>query len=160
MFVSLLLIILAVTPIPSGAFCLQKAIFSSRVPSTSMTSFSTSTTARMAVQIDGGSSVVDGEISVEKIRKRRHLNEHEVDGASFDKWLLKLNDDSVNKRSYVCRCLVQIAKLSEEDSYHKTMQAHLHGEAIIGEYCREHAEYFKEALTNSGLTIEIFPVDE
>ena len=165
MFASLLLIILAVAPIPSGAFSLQKAIFSSRIPSTSMTLFPASTTTRyvtnfgMAVQLDG-SSVVGGEISVEKIRKRRHLDEHEVDGASFDKWLMKLNDDSVNTRSYVCRCLVQIAKLSEEDSYHKTIQAHLHGEAIIGEYCQEHAEYYKEALTNSGLTIEIFPVDE
>jgi len=76
-----------------------------------MTSFPASTTARyinnfgMVVQLDG-SSIIDGEISVEKIQKRRHLDEHEVSGASFDKWLMKLNDDSVNTRSYVC-CSVE-----------------------------------------------------
>jgi hypothetical protein len=111
MFASLFLIILALAPIPSGAFSLQKAIFSSRILSTTSTTVRYVTNFGMAVQLDG-SSVVNGEISVENIRKRRHLNEHEVDGASFDKWLLKLNDDSVNTRSYVCRCLVQLAKLS------------------------------------------------
>jgi ATP-dependent Clp protease adapter protein ClpS len=40
------------------------------------------------------------------------------------------------------------------------VHAHEHGEAIIEEYCQEHAEYYKEALTNSGLVCEIFPVDE
>jgi hypothetical protein len=116
MFASLLLVILAVAPIPSGAFSLQKAIFSSRIPSTSMTSIPASTTTRyltnfgMAVQLDG-SSVIDGEISVKKIRKRRHLDKHKVSGASFDKWLMKLNHDSVSTRSYVC-CSVEGFKMT------------------------------------------------
>ena len=113
----------------------------------------------MAVQLDR-SPVVDSEISVDEIRKSRNLNENELNGSSFEKWVLKLLNDSVNTRSYVCRCLVQVAKLSEEDSYQKMVHAHSHGEAIIGEYCQEHAEYYNEALTNSGLVCEIFPVDE
>jgi ATP-dependent Clp protease adapter protein ClpS len=150
MIAFLFFVILALAPIHSGAFTLRISS-SRRIPS--------ATTLGMAVQLDR-SPVVDSGSSVEEIRKSRNLNENELNGASFDKWLLKLNDDSVNTRSYVCRCLVQIAKLSEEDSYKKMVHAHLHGEAIIGEYCQEHAEYYKEALTNSGLVCEIFPVDE
>jgi len=114
----------------------------------------------MAAQLDI-SPVVDWKTNVEEIRKRRSLNENELnDDDSFEKWVLKLSNDSDNTRSYVCQCLVQVAKLTEEESYHKMMQAHQHGEAIIGEYCKEHAEYYKEALTNSGLVCDIFPIDE
>jgi ATP-dependent Clp protease adapter protein ClpS len=152
MIAFLLFVILAIAPIHSGAFTLRKSISSHRITSTTIN-------MGMSVQLDR-SPVVGSEFSVEEIRKSRNLNENELNGASFDKWLLKLNDDSVNTRSYVCRCLVQIAKLSEEDSYKKMVHAHLHGEAIIGEYCQEHAEYYNEALMNSGLVCEIFPIDE
>jgi ATP-dependent Clp protease adapter protein ClpS len=113
----------------------------------------------MATQLDR-SSVVDREVNVEETRRRRSLNVNELDDFSFEKWVLMLSNDSDNTRSYVCQCLVQVAKLTEEESYHKMMQAHQHGQAIIGEYCQEHAEYYKDALTNSGLVCEIFPVDE
>jgi ATP-dependent Clp protease adapter protein ClpS len=159
-------VILVVAPIYSGAFNLKTAISSRRITSTSITSSITSTRARpvtylgMAVQLDRSGPVVDRETKVEEIRKRRSLNQNEFDDDSFDKWVLKLSNDSDNTRSYVCQCLVQVAKLTEEESYHKMMQAHQHGEAIIGEYCKEHAEYYKEALTNSGLVCEIFPINE
>ncbi|KAL3808228.1 hypothetical protein ACHAXA_005638 [Cyclostephanos tholiformis] len=113
----------------------------------------------LAVHFDR-SPVVDREITVEEIRKSRYLTENKHNGASFDKWVLQLLNDSVNTRSYVCRCLVQIAKLSEEESYQKMVHAHEHGEAIIGEYCQEYAEFYEEALTNSGLVCEIFPASE
>jgi len=89
--------------------------------------------------------------------KSSELND---DDESYEMWTLKLFDDESNTRSYICRCLVQDAHLFEEDSYCKMMQAHKHGEAIIGEYCQEHAEYYKEALTSSGLVCDIFPVEQ
>ena len=84
----------------------------------------------------------------------------ELNDESYEMWTLKLFDDESNTRSYICRCLVQDAHLFEEDSYRKMMQAHKHGEAIIGEYCQEHAEYYKEALISSGLVCDIFPVEQ
>ena len=158
-------VILFVAPIFSGAFNLKTAMSSRRITSKSITSSITSTRARpvtylgMAVQLDR-SPVVDWETKVEEIRKNRSLNQNEFDDDSFDKWVLKLSNDSDNTRSYVCQCLVQVAKLTEEESYHKMMQAHKHGEATIGEYCKEHAEFYKDALTNSGLVCEIFPINE
>ncbi|KAL3764960.1 hypothetical protein ACHAW5_006668 [Stephanodiscus triporus] len=156
-------VILIVAPIHSGAFAPMSP---RRITSTGMTSSVTSTRARPVTNLDmaaqlGVSPVVDRKTNVEEIRKRRSLNENELnDDDSFEKWVLKLSNDSDNTRSYVCQCLVQVAKLTEEESYHKMMQAHQHGEAIIGEYCKEHAEYYKEALTNSGLVCDIFPINE
>ena len=149
MIAFLLIAILAVAPINSGAFTFHKLISSHRIPSN----------LGMAVQLDR-SPVVEREITVEEIRKSRYLDENELNDESYEKWVLKLLNDSVNTRSYVCRCLVQVAKLSEEDSYQKMVHAHEHGEAIIGEYCQEHAEYYNEALTDSGLVCEIFPASE
>ena len=156
-------VILIVAPIHSGAFAPMSP---RRITSTGMTSSVTSTRARLVTNLDMAaqldvSPVVDRKTNVEEIRKRRSLNENELnDDDSFEKWVLKLSNDSDNTRSYVCQCLVQVAKLTEEESYHKMMQAHQHGEAIIGEYCKEHAEYYKEALTNSGLVCDIFPINE
>jgi len=96
-------------------------------------------------------------------RSSRHSNKSSVlndDDESYEMWTLKLFDDESNTRSYICRCLVQDAHLFEEDSYRKMMQAHKHGEAIIGEYCQEHAEHYKDALTSSGLVCDIFPVEQ
>jgi ATP-dependent Clp protease adapter protein ClpS len=152
-------VILGVAPIHSGAFNIHMAMLSRRTASLTSTRARPTTNLFMATQLDR-SSVVDREVNVEETRRRRSLNVNELDDFSFEKWVLMLSNDSDNTRSYVCQCLVQVAKLTEEESYHKMMQAHQHGQAIIGEYCQEHAEYYKDALTNSGLVCEIFPVDE
>ena len=123
--------------------------------SSSLTSTRISATAT-SQQLDR-SSVLDRSTEVRKRHSRQdELNNEDDD--SFNRWVLKLNDDQDNTRSYVCECLVRVAKLTEEESYLKMMTAHQHGEAIIGKYCREHAEYYKEALTSSGLVCEIFPI--
>jgi ATP-dependent Clp protease adapter protein ClpS len=101
---------------------------------------------------------VDGETSVYKKDRGHRVSADEVSD-SHEKWALQLFDDSSNTRSYVSRCLVQLAGLSEEDSYRKTMHAHERGMTVVGEYCREHADHYKEALTSSGLVCEIFPVE-
>lgn len=124
--------------------------------SSSLTSTRISATASQQ-QLDRP-SVLDRSTEV----RQRHSRQDELnneDDDSFNRWVLKLNDDQDNTRSYVCECLVRVAKLTEEESYLKMMTAHQHGEAIIGEYCREHAEYYKEALTYSGLVCEIFPIN-
>jgi len=152
-------VFLGVTPIHSGAFNINTAMPSRRASSLTSSRARQTTNLFMATQLDR-SSVVDREVNVEETRRHRSLNENELDDFSFEKWVLMLSNDSDNTRSYVCQCLVQVAKLTEEESYHKMMQAHQHGQAIIGEYCQEHAEYYKDALTNSGLVCEIFPVNK
>ena len=118
---------------------------------------STRISATASQQLDRP-SVLDRSTEVRKRHSRQdELNNEDDD--SFNRWVLKLNYDQDNTRSYVCECLVRVAKLTEEESYLKMMTAHQHGEAIIGEYCREHAEYYKEALTSSGLVCEIFPIN-
>ena len=97
-----------------------------------------------------------------KIHKHVHLDSREEERYAYDEkwWTLKLFNDSSNTRSYICYSLVKVAGLSEYESFTKMMQAHKHGESVIGEYCQEHAEHYKEALINSGLVCEIFPVEE
>jgi ATP-dependent Clp protease adapter protein ClpS len=138
-----------------GAFHYQAMSTRQNTMSSSLTS--TRILATASQQLDR-SSVLDRSTEVRKRHSRQDQLNNEDDD-SFNRWVLKLNDDQDNTRSYVCECLVRAAKLTEEESYLKMMTAHQHGEAIIGEYCREHAEYYKEALTSSGLVCEIFPIN-
>jgi len=156
------------------AFTLSSTEVSSRLRSTSMT-VRTSTTAT-TVEMVAVYSMIESPTLVKEdtpvlvtssttIQERSNnyadkSSELNDDDESYEMWTLKLFNDESNTRSYICRCLVQDAHLFEEDSYRKMMQAHKHGEAIIGEYCQEHAEYYKEALTNSGLVCDIFPVEQ
>mmetsp|Transcript_13950 Transcript_13950/g.30400 ORF Transcript_13950/g.30400 Transcript_13950/m.30400 type:complete len:98 (-) Transcript_13950:25-318(-) len=71
---------------------------------------------------------------------------------SVEKWTLQLSNDSSNTRSYVCRCLFEIAGLSEDDSYQKMTQAHKH--SVTGEYSQKYAEHCKEDLTSTGVVCE------
>ncbi len=98
--------------------------------------------------------------NIYEIYESTHLSDSEIENhLYFEKWILKLFNDSDNTRSRVCQCLMKNTGLSEEESYMRMMHAHKHGEAIIGEYCQEHAEYYKEALVGSGLVCDIFPVE-
>lgn len=122
-------------------------------------------TIRSVLTIDNrdvSSTTVEETKSIYEIYQSTHRTETtEIMNNQFEKWILKLFNDPDNTRSRVCQCLVRnVAGLSEEESYMKMMHAHKHGEAIIGEYCQEHAEYYKEALVGSGLVCDIFPVEE
>jgi ATP-dependent Clp protease adapter protein ClpS len=120
-------------------------------------------TALMAIDTLRTSSTITAKkaTNIYEVYKSNHLCDGEIkDHFYFEKWILILFNDSDNTRSRVCQCLVQNAGLSEEGSYMKMMHAHRNGEAIIGEYCQEHAEYYKDALVGSGLVCDIFPVEE
>ena len=126
----------------------------------SLASGALSVTLELAVCNLDSPLLVDRDTNVYKSRQNRHVESSELDD-SFEKWTLQLFDDSSNTRSYVCRCLVQVAGLTEDESFRKMMRAHEHGKAIIGEYSsKEHAEHYKESLTSSGLDSDIFPVEE
>jgi len=109
--------------------------------------------------VDTSTTTVDKAKNIYEVYKSTHPTTNEESNVNFEKWILKLFNDSDNTRSRVCHCLIQHVGLSEEESYVKMMRAHKHGEAIIGEYCREHAEYYKEALEGSGIVCYIFPVE-
>ncbi len=84
-------------------------------------------------------TTVEKATNIYEVYKSTHLSDSEIESLLyFEKWILKLFNDSDNTRSRVCLCLVQNAGLSEEESYMKMMHAHRNGEAIIGEYCQEH----------------------
>jgi len=158
------------------AFTLSSTAVSSQHRSTSKSttdSSTTSTTVEMVAVCDMIESptlvkedthvfVTSSTTTIQERSSIHHTDKSELndDDESYEMWTLKLFNDESNTRSYICRCLVQDAHLFEEDSYCKMMQAHKHGEAIIGEYCQEHAEYYKDALTSSGLVCDIFPVEQ
>ena len=156
------------------AFTLSSTTISSRLGSTSKSTTDSSTTGTTTVKMVAVCDMVESPTLVKEDthvfvtssitiqeRSSNYANKSsELNDESYEMWTLKLFNDESNTRSYICRCLVQDAHLFEEDSYRKMMQAHKHGEAIIGEYSQEHAEYYKEALTSSGLVCDIFPVEQ
>ena len=157
------------------AFTLSSTTISPRLRPTSKSTTDSSTIGTTTVEMVAVCDMIEGSTLVKEdtsvftspttIQERSSIyyadksNEFN-DDKSYEMWTLKLFNDESNTRSYICRCLVQDAHLYEEDSYRKMMQAHKHGEAIIGEYCQEHAEYYKEALISSGLVCDIFPVEQ
>ena len=158
------------------AFTLSSTTNSSRLRSTSKSTTDSSTASTAVEMVAVFSNMIESPTLVKEdtpvlvtssttIQERSNnysdkSSELNDDDESYEMWTLRLFNDESNTRSYICRCLVQDAHLFEEDSYRKMMQAHKHGEAIIGEYCQEHAEYYKDALTNSGLVCDIFPVEQ
>lgn len=100
------------------------------------------------------------ESSQQQQQKHRQKHSEEQRNNEHDRYHLLLLNDAINTRSYVCRILVEVTALSEAESYARMVHAHEHGEAIIGEYCMEYAEHYKEALLNHGLLCEIIPVTE
>ena len=156
------------------AFTLSSIAISSQHRSTSMSSHTstTCTTVEMITVCDmiesptlvkkEDTSVVTSSTTIQERSSIHHADKSSElnDDESYEMWTLKLFNDESNTRSYICRCLVQDAHLFEEDSYRKMMQAHKHGEAIIGEYCQEYAEHYKDALISSGLVCDIFPVEQ
>ena len=156
------------------AFTFSSTTISSRLRSTSKSTTNSSTTSTIVemvavcdmvesptlVKEDTPVLVTSSTTIQERSNNYANKSSELDDDESYEMWTLKLFDDESNTRSYICQCLVQDAHLFEEESYRKMMQAHKHGEAIIGEYCQEHAEYYKEALTGSGLVCDIFPVEQ
>ena len=160
-FLNFLFFTLAALGQSSTAFTLPSA--SSTSVRCQRTSSRSVTRVRMTVCDVESPTVLDRDTSTTayKIHKHAHFRWNELNDDEYDKkWTLQLFNDSSNTRSYICSSLVQVAGLSEEESYQKMMQAHKHGESVIGEYCQEHAEHYKEGLISSGLICEIFPVEE
>ena len=122
--------ILALVLIQSDVFTLPS---SQRIPSSLASDTPSTTCLGMAICDIGSPVLVDRDTNGYKIYKYHQSNASELNDA-FEKWTLQLLNDSSNTRSYVCRCLVQVARLSEDDSYRQMMQAHDHGHAVIREY--------------------------
>ena len=154
-------VIIALYVIQSGAFTLPTAISPLRTSAIKSSSTPSATRFGMAVCDIESPDVVGSDTSIYKKHRRRHIHVS-VDETNYasEKWALQLFDDSSNTRSYVCRCLVEVAGLLEDESYQKMMQAYKYGDTVIGEYLQEHAEYYKEALMSSSLLCEIFSVEE
>jgi ATP-dependent Clp protease adapter protein ClpS len=106
--------------------------------------------------------ITDNDTIIKERQQKKHRQKHseEQRNNEHDRYHLLLLNDAINTRSYVCRILVEVTALSEAESYARMVHAHEHGEAIIGEYCMEYAEHYKEALLNHGLLCEIIPVTE
>jgi ATP-dependent Clp protease adapter protein ClpS len=125
------------------------------------TSSSTQVLERSSITIENDTIIKERQQQQQKHRqqqKQQHIEEQYNN--EHDRYHLVLLNDAINTRSYVCRILVEVTALSEAESYARMVHAHEHGEAIIGEYCMEYAEHYKEALVTNGLLCEIIPVTE
>ena len=89
--------------------------------------------------------LIDRNTDAYKIHKRHLVYFGELKDI-FDTWTTQLFNDSSNTRSSVCCYLVELAGLTEGNSYRKMMQPHEYGDAVIVEYCQEHAEHYTRKL--------------
>lgn len=82
------------------------------------------------------------------------------DEKNFNEWWeLRLYDDNVNYDYYVAECLVKTTGLSELQAFRAMKAADVAGEACLGTFAFEQAEWCKEALTAKGLVVDVFPLD-
>lgn len=127
-------------------------------------SIEASTSSSTQVLEQSSITIENDTIIKERQRQQKHHQQQHIEeqynNEEHDRYHLVLLNDAINTRSYVCRILVEVTALSEAESYARMVHAHEHGEAIIGEYCMEYAEHYKEALVNNGLLCEIIPVTE
>jgi ATP-dependent Clp protease adapter protein ClpS len=150
--------VLALAPVQLAAFTPQVARSSQRI--TSKSAASMSFPLELTASALDVTTLVDNELSLCKTHKRHKFSESDYDDTS-ERWELKLFNDSINTRSYICRCLVDVAEQSEEQSYLTMKRAHEQGESTIQEYCcQEHAEHYKEALEERGLNCGIFVIGD
>ena len=151
-------VLMALAPVQLAAFSLPAAIPSYRSPSTGA-SISSLTLDLTSIDLDG-TSLIDNDMIVDKSRRRHPFSDCGLDD-TYERWELRLINDAVNTRSYICRCLVEVAELSEEESFLRMKCAHEHGEAVVAEYCcEEYAEHYKEALKSRGVNCRIILVEE
>jgi ATP-dependent Clp protease adapter protein ClpS len=126
-------------------------------------SIEASTSSSTQVLEQSSITIENDTIIKERQRQQKHHQQQHIEeqyNNEHDRYHLVLLNDAINTRSYVCRILVEVTALSEAESYARMVHAHEHGEAIIGEYCMEYAEHYKEALVTNGLLCEIIPVTE
>lgn len=95
----------------------------------------------------------------QKTRAIRDIDEEPQDSDSFDMWELRLLNDSRNTKGYVARSLVQVIGLYEDDAYYTMRKAHEKGVALIGVFCREFAEHYRDSLARNGVDCKLFPVE-
>ncbi|CAK0867120.1 unnamed protein product [Prorocentrum cordatum] len=70
-----------------------------------------------------------------------------------------LFNDPLNKREYVCRCLMLICLLEERPAYETMMKAHQEGVAVVGTYKFDTAEDFCARLKAKGIISDIISKD-
>jgi ATP-dependent Clp protease adapter protein ClpS len=95
----------------------------------------------------------------ETTKKSSSHQKSSQEGNNNEWWELRLYDDNDNFDYYVAECLVKVAGISELHAYRAMKTAHVAGEASLGTYAFEQAEWCKEALNSNGLVVDIFPLD-
>ena len=105
-----------------------------------------------------GPAVLDKPAVEDKVEKKDDTKQDARQGK--DGWAVRLYNDPMNKREFVARCLMEIVGLSETSAYQTMMQAHNNGLSVIGHYHRERAELYRDRLLESGLVVDMVPVDD
>jgi len=77
-----------------------------------------------------------------------------------DLWEIRVYNDEINTHEWVARCLVVVAGATEWEAYLTTKIAHQEGEAHLGLYEKEVAEYYTQGLGQQGITVRMFPVGD
>lgn len=89
-------------------------------------------------------------------RRRTHRTTH------YDQqlWEVKVYNDNINTHEWVARCLVMVVAQTEWQAYQTTKLAHQQGEACLGIWEQELAQRFVEGLSQQGLVVDMFPVND
>ena len=142
------LAILTISLIRPGVFTLVMLAISPSQTSTTKTS-SIPCAPHLGMVVCGIDSAVfiHSKTNAYKIHKRHLVCSDELKDL-FNKWTLQLFGDLSNTQSYACRYLVKVAGLSDGNSHQEMMQAHKHGDTVIGEHCQcqDHAEHYIRKL--------------
>lgn len=77
-----------------------------------------------------------------------------------DLWEIRVYNDEINTHEWVARCLVVVAGATEWEAYQTTKLAHQEGEAFLGLYEKEVAEFYTQGLAQQGITVRMFPVGD
>jgi ATP-dependent Clp protease adapter protein ClpS len=79
---------------------------------------------------------------------------------NYNLWQVKVYNDNINTHEWVARCLVVVAAQSEWQAYQITKMAHQQGEACLGIWEKELAERYVQGLSQEGLIVDMFPLED
>lgn len=93
-------------------------------------------------------------------RQQQQQQQKSYEDRTDDLWEVRVYNDNVNTHEWVAKCLVLVAGATELQAYQTTRVAHQEGDAFLGLYEKEVAEFYTEGLCQQGIIVQMFPVGD
>lgn len=122
-----------------------------------------SITSRKATSLQAGPFKIDEALQEAKPKSfqgRKQQQQNDLSHKIGDLWEIRVYNDEINTHEWVARCLVVVAGATEWEAYQTTKIAHREGEAFLGLYEKEVAEFYTAGLSQQGITARMFPVGD